>query len=328
MSQRILTANEIGLLWTQYIQNSMAIPLLEYFKVTSEDEEIQSLIALAREIADYGVQECGGFLEGAGHPIPNGYSMDDLNPNAKKLFTDAFILTFLGHMAKAGLTSEAYSLGASAREDVRQFFSIRIQKQEALYNHCVHIGFEKNIYTMSPQIAVEDEIEYVESKKYYHPFSKRSLNAVEITHIFENIKNNTVGEMICQGFAQTTKNKTIKEFMSQGKKMSGKHRKVFANFLEQSGIIPPMNSSNMLTTNTDPVFSDRLMMYVISVLASSGQGNYTTGASVSLRYDLIFTYHKLTLDAAVYSKDGLDIMIHNGWFEEPPQAPDRHKLIQ
>ncbi|MGR9048044.1 DUF3231 family protein [Halobacillus faecis] len=328
MSQKTLTANEIGLLWTQYIQNSMAIPVLEHFQLTHRDEEIQSLIHLAKEIADQGVNDCRRFFEEAELPVPNGYTMDDLNPNAPKLFTDPFMLTFLEHMGQAGLTSDGFSLGASSREDVRNFFSERIQKQDQLFHECVNIGLEKGIYTRPPQIAIKKETEYIESKSYYHPFSKRSLNAMEITHLYENIKNNTIGEVLCQGFAQTSKNKTVKEYMKHGKKMSIKHRKLFSDLLDQSGIMTPMVSANFLTTNTDPVFSDRLMMYVISVLASAGQGNYATSSSVSLRYDIIFTYQKLIIDTAIYSKDGLDIMIHNGWFEEPPQAPDREKLIQ
>ncbi|REJ09815.1 DUF3231 family protein [Halobacillus trueperi] len=328
MSKKTLTANETGLLWTQYVQNSMAIPILEHFQLTHRDEEIQPLIGLARELADRGIEDCGRFFEEAGLPVPNGYSLDDLNPNAPKLFTDAFMLTFLGHMGKVGLTSDGFSLGTSSREDVREFLSERINKQDQLYNRCVNIGMEKEVYIRPPQIAVSKETEYIETKKYYHPFSKRSLNTMEITHLYENIKTNTLGEVLCQGFAQTSKNKTVKEYMKQGKKMSIKHRKSFSTLLDQSGILTPMVSANYLTTNTDPVFSDRLMMYLISVLASSGQVNYATGSAVGLRYDIVFIYHKFILEAAIYAKDGLDIMIHNGWFEEPPQAPDRQKLIQ
>ncbi|MBN8236489.1 DUF3231 family protein [Halobacillus kuroshimensis] len=328
MPEKKLTANEIGLLWTQYIQNSMAVPVLEYLKNTCEDEEVKPLIQLSRDLADKGIDTCRAFFQEACLPVPNGFSLEDLNPRAKKLFTDAFILSFLEHMGKVGLTSDGYSLGASANSDVRAFFTDRIDQQDKLYNLSVRAALEKGIYTRAPQIEVLNETEYIESKAYYHPFHKRSLNTIEITHIYENVKNNALGEVVCQAFGQTSKNKTVKKYMRRGKRISIDHRICLSDILENSGITVPMTSASLLTTSTDPVFSDRLMMYMISVLISAGQGNYVNGAAVSLRYDIVYHYHKLMLQAAVYGKDGLDIMIENGWFEEPPQAPDRQRLIQ
>ncbi|MYL29785.1 DUF3231 family protein [Halobacillus halophilus] len=328
MSEKKLTANEVGVLWTQYIQNSMAVPVLEYLKNTCEDEDLSPLIEMAGDLAEKGLDTCTDFFKEARLPVPNGYSLDDLNPRAKKLFTDAFMLTFLEHMGKVGLTSDGYSLGASAREDVRAFFTDRINQQDKLYNLCVQTALEKGIYTRAPQIEILNETEYIQSKSYYHPFHKRSLNTIEITHIYENVKNNALGEVICQAFGQTTKNKTVKKYMRRGKQISIDHRICLSTILEKSGITVPMKSASLLTTSTDPVFSDRLMMYMISVLISAGQGNYINGAAVSLRYDIVYHYHKLMLEAAVYGKDGLDMMIENGWFEEPPQAPDRQRLIQ
>lgn len=328
MSKNGLTANEIGLLWTQYIQNSMAIPLLEYFRLMNEEETLEPIIALSRDIAETGVQQCRMFFEEAGIPVPYGFSMDDLNPNAQKLFTDAFVLTFMEHMGKVGLTSDGISLGASARQEVRHFFTERIRKQDQLYNLCVQTAIEIGIYTMAPQIEVENQIEFIEGKGYYHPFSKRTLNTVEISHLYENVKNNSLGEAICQAFAQTSKNKTVKHYMIKGKRISIKHKKLFTQTLDQSGVGTPRSSSNLLTNYTDPVFSDRLMMFMMSVFSTAGQANYANGSAVSLRYDLVFNYHRLSLETAIFAKDGLDILIHNGWFEEPPQAPDKQKLIQ
>ncbi|WP_226582315.1 DUF3231 family protein [Halobacillus litoralis] len=328
MPKKMLTASEIGILWTQYVQNSMALPILEYFQQTTEDKDIKPLITLAKEIAEKGLENCKHFFEEADLPVPHGYSLDDLNPNAPKLFTDSFMLVFLEHMGQVGLTSDGVSLSVSAREDIREFFTAKVKQQSQLYNGCVNTALNKGLYTRSPQVAIQQPLEYVQGKSYLHPFNKRSLNTIEITHLFENVKNNALGEIVCQAFGQTTKNKTVKNFMQKGKKLSIKHRKLFANILDQSGITVPMTSASWVTTKTDPVFSDRLMLYIISVLSSSGQGNYAGGASSSLRYDIVFTYQRLAIEIAIYAKDGMDIMINNGWFEEPPQAPDLQKLIQ
>ena len=35
---------------------------------------------------------------------------------------------------------------------------------------------------------------------------------------------------------------------------------------------------------------------------------------------------KCSAEIALYAEDGANLLIHHGWFEEPPQATDRHAL--
>jgi hypothetical protein len=39
-------------------------------------------------------------------------------------------------------------------------------------------------------------------------------------------------------------------------------------------------------------------------------------------------YIRLTAEIAAFAEDGLNIMIDNGWLEQPPQATDRDKLAK
>jgi queuine/archaeosine tRNA-ribosyltransferase len=43
MDKPILTASEIGMLWTQYIQNSMTIQIMKHFQSTVQDKDIKFL---------------------------------------------------------------------------------------------------------------------------------------------------------------------------------------------------------------------------------------------------------------------------------------------
>ncbi|CDQ23702.1 hypothetical protein SAMN05192559_10832 [Halobacillus karajensis] len=60
-AKKMLTANEIVLLWTPYIQNSMALSLQEYSKLINEDKTLEPIINLARDIRENGVQQCRFF---------------------------------------------------------------------------------------------------------------------------------------------------------------------------------------------------------------------------------------------------------------------------
>jgi Protein of unknown function (DUF3231) len=321
-----LTSSEIGMLWTQYVQNSMTVQILSYLLATVEDEEIKAVVTYALEIARDVTSDTKSFFKEEGLPIPKGFTEEDVEVNAPKLFLDPFILMFLESIGKAGAAAHAVSLAVSSRKDVRDLFTKSATNTMKLYNMSVDTGLAKGLYVRPPQIDVQDEVEYVEGKKYFSPFNKRVLNTVELIHLFENIKTNSIGEMICTGFAQTTKSKKIQSYMERGKQISRKHSKVFADILMDSDIRPPMPSSGCVTNSTSPVFSDRLMMFFKSVLSAAGQGNYSTASTASMRYDLVLNYQRLSVEIALYAQDGADILMKNGWLEEPPQALDRKEL--
>nr|WP_269671168.1 DUF3231 family protein [Metabacillus litoralis] len=83
-----------------------------------------------------------------------------------------------------------------------------------------------------------------------------------------------------------------------------------------------------VTTSTSHTFSDRLMMYFTSGLIAMSVGYYGTGASQSPRGDIPSMYNRLSLEIQLYAEDGANIMIINGWLEQPPMAADRDELIR
>jgi hypothetical protein len=67
------------------------------------------------------------------------------------------------------------------------------------------------------------------------------------------------------------------------------------------------------------------MMFHASTLNSAGLGHYGRSFGLSPRRDLGANYVRLTAEIAQFSEDGVNIMIENGWLEQPPQATDRDK---
>jgi len=61
-------------------------------------------------------------------------------------------------------------------------------------------------------------------------------------------------------------------------------------------------------------------------LNAGGIGYYGKSLATSPRRDLSANYVRLTAEIGHYADDGVDIMIQNGWLEQPPQAVDRDQL--
>jgi hypothetical protein len=83
-----------------------------------------------------------------------------------------------------------------------------------------------------------------------------------------------------------------------------------------------------VTNSTVSPFSDKLMMFHIAGLIASGIAQYGISISVSPRRDIGVMYTRLMAEIAKYSEDGANIMINNGWMEEPPKAADRDELAK
>ena len=101
---------------------------------------------------------------------------------------------------------------------------------------------------------------------------------------------------------------------------------MFAKVLIDNDIQPPISSEVAITDSTTPPFSDKLTMFHMALLSALGLGNYATSAAASQRSDLALNYERLSLEIGQYAKDGADIMIQNGWLEQPPGTLDKEKL--
>ncbi|MFL0363989.1 DUF3231 family protein [Pseudobacillus sp. 179-B 2D1 NHS] len=327
-----LTAAEIASLWTSYMNDSMSKCILGYLLKHIKDKEIKPAIRFAFDLSSNHLNQLHTFFNQEQYAVPDGFSDKDVNMDAPWLFSDVFCLTYVNEMARAGMLAYSGFLSMSARADIRDYFTKGLMETSSLYNQTTEIALSKGIYPRHPVIEVPKEIDYVDSKNYLsglNPFnSKRPLNAVEISHLYLNIVTNTVGVKLCVGFAQTSPSKEIKEFMMRGKDISKKHIKIFADTLLENELQTPQLPDISVSDSTTQTFSDKLMMFHMSLLSATGIGNYATAASVSQRSDLVVNYERLSLEISRLAKSGADIMIKHNWLEQPPGVPDRERLVR
>ncbi|MFC4770181.1 DUF3231 family protein [Effusibacillus consociatus] len=98
--------------------------------------------------------------------------------------------------------------------------------------------------------------------------------------------------------------------------------------LEVHIITAPSSYDGEVMESTKSPFSDRLMLIHVTLLVSSSLGNYGMGMAASQRRDLATVYARLLVEGSAYGEDGTNLLIENGWMEQPPIAPDRNTLAK
>lgn len=116
-----LTAAEIGSLWIQYMNDSMAICTIRYCIEKTEDTQIKPVLQYALNLAQSHVQQITMFFSQEGFPIPIGFNDSDVTLSAPRLFSDPFHLNYIKNLGKSAMIAYGLSLSLTSRADVRKF---------------------------------------------------------------------------------------------------------------------------------------------------------------------------------------------------------------
>jgi len=327
-----LTSAEIGTLWSSYQSYNMQFYILQFMLKYIEDQDIHSVVKYGYDISAKNLEKLQVVLEQEEFVEPVGFSEDDVHMNAPWLFTDMFCLTYVNFMAKVGLATYSAALTMCNRKDIREYFTTAVKETGELFNQSMDIALNKGISARHPYIEVPKETDFVDSKNYYNglnPFSeKRPLNAIEMSHLYANVLSNAVGMKLCLAFAQTSPSKEVQEYMLRLKEVSKKHSKIFTDKLLKEDIEVPQLPDVGVSGSTTQTFSDKMIMFQMTIVISTGIGNYATAAAASQRTDLAVDYERLSLEVARLAKTGSDIMIKHNWLEQPPGTFNRDQLAK
>lgn len=326
-----LTSAEIASLWMAYQNDSMSIQFINYALNHVKDEKVVSILEYALGLSQQHVEFMENLFIAEQIATPEGFSKDDVNLSAARLYTDDFFLVYIQNLGKLGMVAYGLALSNAARSDLIQHFKQCLSTSSELFDQAVQLKLSKGIYTRAPFIPYPQMVEYIDEKSYFSGgwFSeKRSLNVMEITGLYYNLERNTLGTALITGFSQVARSKEVRQYMSRGRDISKKHAQVFSTLLTDDYLAAPATWDVQPTDSTDSPFSDKLMMYLITSLIASGIGQYGAAIGSSQRADLITTYTRLTAEIAKYAKDGANIMINKGWMEKPPQAVDRKQIAK
>ncbi|WP_462411556.1 DUF3231 family protein [Neobacillus sp. Marseille-QA0830] len=323
-----LTAPEMANIWTQFQNDSMAICIYTYVLNFVEDVSIRPILELALSLAKGHISKIKEFFIAEKFPVPHGFTEDDVNLEAPRLFSDEFCVTYTYIASIHGLAGYAAALSCNLRRDIRDYFvQCQIETME-LFNQSLDLLLEKGIVSRPPVINPPDNYEFVQSKTFLQGIFgvERTLNCIEISNIYWDLKKAQLDKALCIGFAQVAKSQEVKDYLWRGVKIVSKQVKSLESLLAQDQLPSPKSEESEVTNSTISPFSDRLMMYHKLIIGSTQVGLYGTAIGTCQRYDLGLQYSALLLELTEFLKDGYKLMIKQKWVEQVPLADDRAKL--
>ncbi|QOR67156.1 DUF3231 family protein [Cytobacillus suaedae] len=326
-----LTSSEIASLWSAYMNNSMSYCMLMYFKEKTQDTEIQSILEFAIEVSKTLLQNITDIYDKENHAIPVAFSVnEDVNLNAPALYSDTFHLNFVHFMARHGMTSYCASFAGCARTDVLELFSNAIDLTRQLYNKTLNVLLEKGLYSRSASIPIPDKVEFIEKQGYLTGWfgERRPMTSPEIMHFYNNMQRNSLGKALLLGFGQTAGLQEVRNYMVRGANIASKVVEFMAQMLNQENLSQTPTLDSDVLRSTTPPFSDKLMMFQVSMLSGMSLGYYGVALGTVTRRDLGSKFMRITLEAVQYAEDGANILIEHNWMEKPPSSIDNIEIAK
>jgi hypothetical protein len=325
-----LTAPEITSLWTQYMFDTMSICFFKYALEHIADKEIKDLYQTSLQLSEKHVEQIKDFFVGENYPIPKGFTAEDVNVHAPRLFQDSFYLYYIYIMTLQGLTGYALSVGTSIRADLRKYYIECNTETMLLYERVLDMLLTKGLFSRPPVLNPPDKIDFVKNQSFLSGWfgEKRPLTGMEIGDITFNMNKMNLHVALKVAFSQVASSEKVRKFIARGMEISNKHIQNFTNILNEEKLNAPVSWQSLVTDSTVTPFSDKFMMYQVQLSTQIAIAFYGTSLSVTSRRDLSLQYGLLTAELARYGEDGMNLMIDFGWLEEPPRASDRRALAK
>jgi hypothetical protein len=324
-----LTSAEIASLWSTYMSDSAAICITTHFLETVEDSDVRSEIEFALNVSRNHLDGIVNIFNREKYFLPIGFCLEkDVNINAPRLFSDSYYLYFLLNMGTGGLANYGMAFNLSTRKDVIDFYSKAIYQSVELKQRITEVMLNKGLYIKPPYLDFKSKPSFVEKESFLKGWfgQRRTLTSQEVSHIYLNLYNNTLGEAILIGFSQVAKTPQIRDYFIRGSEKARKFEDILSSVLTESSLPAPRTwDTEIMNTTTSP-YSEKLMMFLVGALSAMGIANFGGSLSMSLRHDIALRYSRMIAESGTYAEDGASIMINHGWFERPPQCIDREHL--
>ncbi|MDC3424437.1 DUF3231 family protein [Aquibacillus sp. 3ASR75-11] len=327
-SKSNLTSAEMGKIWAAYAGNSMGKCVISYYLNHVQDTDIEKILKYALRLTETYMEEIKSIFKHANFPIPVGFTDDDVNVEAPRLYKDDFYLYYLQYIGKAGVSIYSAAIPIVTRKDIKDFFVRCLNDSVKLIVDVQDVLKAKGKLMNAPIISTPKEVDFVKKQSFLHGYlgEVRPLHGLEIAHLFDNLNNDITSKALIIGFRQGVRHKQVRNFLERGEAINKKHIEKLSNKLTEDNLPSPSLIDHLVTTSTTPPFSDKLMVFHKIDMFSMKIREYANGASLNGRRDIGALYARCLLDVSLYVEDGANIMIDHGWMEQPPEAVDRDKL--
>jgi len=317
-----LTAAEVSALWLQYLGDSMAICVYKYFLNIVENNEIKPILEFALQLAESHITKITEFLDNANFQIPIGFTENDVNVNAPRLFSDQFLLFYSYIMTIHGITAYGLAVSNTERQDIQDYFFDCTVSSKELFQKIVELAKNQPKYTSVPSIPSPHGVEFMESPGFISNLigDKRPLNSSEISTLFFNSTKTGFVSSLSLAFSQVAVREDVRNFMLKNVKLAGKDAESFDTILQQDHLPIPEKWDDEITDSTVSPFSDKLIMFHAGFLVNAALTYYGASLGSSYRSDIIVNYSKVFTHAMEAGAISYNIMVKHGWLEKQPEA--------
>lgn len=325
-----LTSAEVSALWFQYLGDSMAICVYKYFLKIVEDQEIKRIIEFALQLAESHITKITKFLKSANFQIPKGFTENDVNLNAPRLFSDQFLLFYSKIMTIHGLTAYSLAFTNSERKDIQNHFFECVGTSKELFQKISELAKMQPKFSSVPVIPTPHGVEFIHSTGIIANLfgEKRPINSAEISNLFFNSKKTGFIRSLSLAFSQVAQQEDVRNFMLKNVTLAGKDAESFDSILKGDHLPIPDRWDAEITDSTVSPFSDKLMMFHAALLVNAALSYYGAALGSSLRTDIVVNYSKVFTHAMEAGTICYKIMVKHGWFEKQPEAIDRKFLAE
>ncbi len=319
------TTVEMGKLWATYMGNSMSSHIIPYFLQHCEDEYIRIILENALALSKDFMRRIENFLRGENFPVPLGFTQEDVNLGAPRLYEDEFYPQYIKYAAKAGLSLYSVAIPLVMREDIREFFVYANQCTNILLGQINNVLFDKKLIVKPPIIPTPEKNDFINKQSYLNGWfgNVRPLHAMEIVHLYDNIENNITSKALLLGFYQTVRDEKIKSLFKKGLDITDKAVKQFIEKLHIENLPTPSYIDHLVTTSNYPPFSDKIMLFHKMDMFSMKIRSFGNSIAVNGRRDISALYARTMMNVGLFVDDTANILIDKGLMESPPKAFDR-----
>lgn len=322
-----LTSAELGKLWATYMGNSMSICILSYFLQHVDDPDIKKLVENALKLSKSFTSKTKDIFMKENYPVPTGFTEEDVNLDAPRLFKDEFYVHYIKYASKAGLSIYNVAIPLVYREDIKEFFQYCMNSTVQLMEQIKKVLMDKELIMKPPHIEIPEKAEIVKSD-FLNGYigNVRPLHALEITHLYDNIENNATSKALILGFSQVAQSKKIRKLFIRGKEITHRQVEDYMHQLHKANLPSPSFIDHLVTTSTTSPFSDKIMLFHKTDMFSMKIRSFGNSLAVNGRHDIGVMYMKSLVEITLFVESAAKLMIENGWMEKPPETVDRENL--
>lgn len=322
-SKSKMSSSELGALWITYHKKTMIMRILESFIEKSDDQKAKNLMSGLWEQLNIKVNEIKTMLQNEGAAPPIAFTKEDVNLGAPRLFENGFDIMFCRILKEISMGMYVLHMTISYREDIVKLYKQLTDITQTYYNHFTQYLLEEGLLPRPTYVNMPKSVDYLNDKSYLKGSNllghKRDLNTVEFGILYHAVETNITGMQLMTGFAQCAKDEEVKKYFIKGKEQSKEILNKTGEILLQNDIQPPATPGGTITSSKEALFSEKLMMYCTYLLSNFSIGGHGFGAALSLRNDLHVKFGIFGKDTYEYMREGVSIMISNGWLGEPPR---------